>query len=91
MREYRDPEMTVYLRPMSQDDTDLIVSWRNQEAVRRNFIYQELFTREGHEHWIHTMVETGRVVQMMICETESGQPVGSVYLRDIDRQHKKAE
>ncbi|MBD5528320.1 MAG: UDP-4-amino-4,6-dideoxy-N-acetyl-beta-L-altrosamine N-acetyltransferase [Lachnospiraceae bacterium] len=91
MREYSDPEMAVYLRPMGYEDTELIVSWRNQEAVRRNFIYQELFTREGHEHWIHTMVETGKVVQMMICETESGRPVGSVYLRDIDRQHKKAE
>ena len=91
MSEYRDPKMTVYLRPMEYRDTDSIVSWRNQDAVRHNFIYQELFTRESHEHWIRTMVETGRVVQMMICETDSDRPVGSVYLRDIDRQHKKAE
>jgi pseudaminic acid biosynthesis N-acetyl transferase len=91
MSEYRDPSMTVYLRPMTYEDTDLIVSWRNQESVRRNFIYQELFTRESHEHWIHTMVETGRVVQMMICESEGDRPVGSVYLRDIDRRHNKAE
>ncbi len=91
MCEYRDPSMTVYLRPMTYEDTDLIVSWRNQETVRRNFIYQELFTRESHENWIHTMVETGKVVQMVICETEGGRPVGSVYLRDIDRRHNKAE
>ncbi len=81
----------IYLRPMTVEDTDLIVSWRNQEAVRRNFIYQEPFTRESHENWIHTMVETGRVVQMIICETQGNRPVGSVYLRDIDRKHKKAE
>lgn len=91
MCEYREPGMAVYLRPMTCEDTDRIVAWRNQKAVRRNFIYQELFTRESHEHWIHTMVETGRVVQMIICETEGKRPVGSVYLRDIDRQHKKAE
>lgn len=91
MCEYRDPAMAIYLRPMNYDDTDLIVSWRNQEAVRRNFIYQELFTRESHEQWIHNMVETGKVVQMMICEAEGGEPVGSVYLRDIDRRHNKAE
>ena len=91
MCEYRDPSMTVYLRPMGYEDTDLIVSWRNQEAVRRNFIYQERFTKESHENWIHTMVETGKVVQMMICETEGGRPIGSVYLRDIDRRHNKAE
>lgn len=83
--------MTIYLRPMTYEDTDLIISWRNQELVRRNFIYQELFTRESHENWIRTMVETGRVVQMVICETAGDKPVGSVYLRDIDRRHKKAE
>ncbi|MCI9073686.1 MAG: UDP-4-amino-4,6-dideoxy-N-acetyl-beta-L-altrosamine N-acetyltransferase [Lachnospiraceae bacterium] len=91
MEEYRDPSMSIYLRPMTGEDTDLIVSWRNQEAVRRNFIYQELFTRESHRQWIRTMVETGRVVQMMICEEEGDRPVGSVYLRDIDRQHNRAE
>lgn len=91
MNEYREQGMAVYLRPMGYEDTDSIVSWRNQDAVRRNFIYQELFTRESHEHWVRTMVETGRVVQMIICEADGDRPVGSVYLRDIDRQHQKAE
>jgi RimJ/RimL family protein N-acetyltransferase len=36
-------------------------------------------------------VETGKVVQMMICEIATGQPVGSVYIRDIDKTHNKAE
>ena len=81
----------IYLRPMTLDDTDLIVGWRNSEAVRRNFIYQELFTREGHENWMKNMVETGRVIQMIICSIDGDKPLGSVYIRDIDRQHSKAE
>lgn len=81
----------IYLRPMTLDDTDLIVGWRNREAVRRNFIYQELFTREGHENWMKNMVETGRVIQMIICSIDGDKPLGSVYIRDIDRQHSKAE
>ena len=28
---------------------------------------------------------------MIICETETDAPVGSVYVRDIDHAHKKAE
>lgn len=88
---YRDETVGIYLRRMTGDDTDLIVKWRNSDAVRRNFIYRELFTREGHERWIRTKVETGDVVQMMICELASDKPVGSVYIRDIDRQHSKAE
>lgn len=80
----------IYLRLMDEGDTDNIVKWRNSDFVRRNFIYQKPFTREGHENWVRTMIDTGKVVQFIIC-TRDGRPVGSVYLRDIDRTHHKAE
>lgn len=91
MINYRDEVAGIYLRPMNDEDTDLIVNWRNQDSVRKNFIYQALFTRESHLNWVRTMVDTGKVVQMMICLAEGDVPVGSVYLRDIDEQHRKAE
>ena len=91
MKEYSVVSAGVYLRLMTYDDTDLIVAWRNSDAVRKNFIYQALFTRESHENWIRTMVETGKVVQMIICDSASDKPLGSVYIRDIDRHHNKAE
>ena len=91
MREYSDVSAGIYLRLMTYDDTDFIVAWRNSDAVRKNFIYQALFTRESHENWIQTMVETGKVVQMIICDSASDRPLGSVYIRDIDRHHNKAE
>lgn len=81
---------SIYLRPMTEEDTDLIVEWRNTEFVRTNFIYQEKFTRQGHLKWIETMVKTGKVIQFIICTNED-VPVGSVYLRDINHIHKKAE
>ena len=84
-------EQKISLRLMEKEDTDRIVTWRNQDFVRRNFIYQQDFTREGHENWIRTMIDTGLAVQFMICIGEEQRPVGSVYLRDIDRTHKKAE
>lgn len=80
----------IYLRPMEESDTDLIVKWRNTDFVRRNFIYQKEFTREGHLSWIENMVNTGKVIQFIIC-TKEDAPVGSVYLRDIDYEHGKAE
>lgn len=91
MKEYRDENAGIYLRLMTGEDTDLIVAWRNSDSVRRNFIYQELFTRESHENWIRTKVETGQVVQMIICDIATNKALGSVYIRDIDRQHSKAE
>lgn len=91
IKEYIDEKTGVYLRLMTSEDTDLIIAWRNSEAVRRNFIYQAPFTREGHEHWIRTMIDTGKAVQMIICDIAAGKPLGSVYIRDIDRVHNKAE
>ena len=90
-RQYRDTQAGIYLRLMTYEDTDRIVAWRNSDAVRKNFIYQELFTRESHENWIRMHVETGDVVQMIICDLEGDKPLGSVYIRDIDRHHNKAE
>lgn len=81
----------IYLRLMTAEDTDNIVAWRNSDAVRTNFIYQKLFTRQSHEQWIETMVNTGKVVQMIICLCENDAPVGSVYIRDIDTTHNKGE
>ena len=91
MEKYVDEATGIYLRRMTYDDTDSIIAWRNSDAVRRKFIYQELFTRQSHENWIKNMVETGRVVQMMICDLATQEALGSVYIRDIDRQHNKAE
>lgn len=91
MNIYEDKQAGIYLRLMGPEDTDLIVEWRNSDSVRKNFIYQALFTRESHENWVRTMIETGKVVQMMICELETGRAVGSVYIRDIETMHRKAE
>mgnify|MGYP001072050321 CR=1 FL=1 len=81
----------VYLRPITQEDTDDIIRWRNSDAVRKNFIYQKPFTRQSHMHWMETMVDAGKAVQMIICLKEGDRPVGSVYIRDIDYCHHKGE
>ena len=81
----------IYLRLMTREDTENIINWRNSDEVRKQFIYQKPFTKESHEKWIETMIETGKVVQMMIVECVMVRPIGSVYVRDIDMEHKKGE
>ena len=81
----------IKLRFMTREDTDLIVKWRNNPRVRYNFIYQELFTPEGHLHWFDTMIDTGKAIQFIICEMDTERPIGSVYFRDISTRHHKAE
>lgn len=81
----------IYLREMNIDDTDDIVRWRNSDSVRKYFIYQGDFTTESHLNWIEQKIKTRQVVQFIIVENESEKSIGSVYLRDIDRNFSKAE
>ena len=91
MSEFHLQGEKIYLRLMTVEDTDRIVGCRNNSRVRRNFIYQKPFTREGHLAWIRDQVDTGKVVQFIICEKGTDRPVGSVYFRDISKEHHKAE
>lgn len=90
-KEFRIDGKEVYLRPMMVEDTDLIIKWRNSDIVRRYFIYQKPFTREGHLEWIRTMIEPGNGYQFIACMKEDDRPIGSTYLRDFDREHGKIE
>ena len=81
----------VYIRPITEEDTDLIIAWRNSDAVRPYFIYQKPFTREGHREWLETMIGTGRAYQFIVCTIEEDKPIGCTYLRDYDRENKKIE
>ena len=79
----------VTIRPITYDDTENIVRWRNAEYVNSRFIDRRMFTKESHEAWLKNYVETGKVAQFIILL--NGEPVGSVYLRDIDLNKKEAE
>lgn len=81
----------IQLEKISEKHTSLIVKWRNNPKVRNNFIYQKNFTEETHNEWLENKVKTEEVVQFIIYEKESGNAIGSVYLRDIDRINEKAE
>lgn len=81
----------VILRPITMEDTPLIVIWRNTESVRKNFIFRERFTEEMHNNWMRTKVASGEVVQYIIIDRDADKPVGSVYFRDIDMKNRSAE
>lgn len=81
----------IFLVPITIEDTDLVVKWRNNPKVQSNFIFREQFTNDMHENWIKNMVEKNKVCQFIIVECLSKKKIGSVYLRDINMLHKNAE
>lgn len=83
----------IRLRPITDFDTDLIVSWRNKEDVKKNFLYRSDFTVDLHKKWLEEKVYRGGVIQFIIEYNleKNFIPVGSVYLRDIDYNNSSAE
>lgn len=79
----------ISLRPITIEDTDLMVKWRNRDFVKRNYINQSEFTREGHLKWMETRVQTGQVIQFIILEND--RPIGSVNMKDVDYEKGTAE
>lgn len=82
---------SLILRPITIDDTEQIVKWRNNPSVMKNFIFREKFTKEMHENWMHTKVETGQVIQYIVEEKKTKKPIGSVYFRDVNEAYDSAE
>lgn len=81
----------IYLRPITIEDTELVVKWRNSENVVKNFLYRKPISEEEHIEWFKTKVQTGKVHQFIICGIADDMPLGSVYLQNFDDENKKAE
>lgn len=81
----------IYLVPITIGDTSLIVRWRNNPRVMRNFRFDKPFEKNLHEKWLNDNVRTGKAIQYIVYIKSSDQPIGSVYFRDIDNNNHTAE
>ncbi len=81
----------VKLIPIADSDTDDIVRWRNQEFIKKCFIYREPFSKQLHRKWMEEKVKTGDVIQYIIQDTKDSISIGSIYIRDIDYQKNSGE
>ncbi|RKJ68109.1 GNAT family N-acetyltransferase [Roseburia sp. 1XD42-69] len=78
----------IKLVPIDEHDTSNVIRWRNN--VRDKFISRDLFTIESHTKWLNEVVKRGKAAQFII-ETKQDGKVGSVFLKDIDKNNQKAE
>lgn len=81
----------LILKSITSEDTDLILRWRNSDNVKKYFIDQRELRKEDHMRWLKIKAETGSIVQFIISQQESRRPVGTVFLKNIDYQNRKAE
>lgn len=81
----------IYLRPITIEDTDNVVRWRNDQKIVENFIYRKPISKEEHLSWLHNKVETGQVIQFIICDLKTDKPLGSIYLQNFNEESHQAE
>ena len=74
----------ISLRPITADDTAMVLKWRNSDRTVRNFYYRKPVTEEDHAKWLSEKVDKGEVWQYVVVLKETDTPIGSVYLQHID-------
>jgi len=88
--------MKIYIRPITKEDTDLIVKWRNSPKVSSHCLNKKPISRESHLAFFEKFVVPGHYQQYIVerVEEESGAasyPIATVYLKDIDRVNRRCE
>jgi len=79
------------LRLITMDDTHYIIKWRNNPNVSNQFLFRKKFTRHIHENWMKTKVKNKEVLQYIIIDKKTNNPIGSVYIRDINYETMSGE
>ena len=88
--------MRIFLRPISKDDSRLIVKWRNSPKVRNHCFDKRTITEESCKAFFEQYVETGKYKQFIVNRVDDNYgviayPIASIYLKDIDSFNKRCE
>lgn len=88
--------MKIFLRPITEADTENIVKWRNSDKVRSHCMTKGSITKESHLRFFKENILTGKYKQFIVerIEEETGvasYPIATVYLKDIDNENNRCE
>ena len=83
----------ILLRPLSLSDTDNIVKWRNDPAVKKNLYSQAELRPEQHISYFENNVKTGKCAQFIIVVDEDGEKkdIGTIFIKNIDTANHNGE
>jgi pseudaminic acid synthase len=69
-----DPIASVSLRPVTRDDGELLLRWRNDESTRIMFLQREPVEEQAHRAWLEKKLEDEGCVLLLI--EHEGEPCG---------------
>ena len=79
----------VILRPMREEDAELIVQWRNDPKIRKWLFSTDPLTVQSHLEWFRR--PKADRLDFVIRLRESDRPIGTVQYTNIDFQNTRAE
>jgi N-acetylneuraminate synthase len=80
---------TVRLRPLALEDAERVVAWRNRPEIHGAFFAETPPTLQSHLAWFQSLQRRNDRLEFIIEET--GNPVGTIGLSDIDLSKATAE
>lgn len=81
----------IHLRPVTLDDTDRMIAWRNNPFILDTVFNPRPITREQHEAWYHQLINNSERIEFIIAWNDSSEPIGRIGLDHIDYHNQKAE
>ena len=75
------------LRPVTEDDFEQLLRWRNSERVRAFMYSDHLITSTEHRKWFE-QIQQSEFPVVLIFEYR-GRPIGVKNISRIDRQHNR--
>jgi RimJ/RimL family protein N-acetyltransferase len=73
----------VYLRPLADTDTDLILRWRADPVVAHQLFSDRPPTRAEHEAWLRDLRAAGNRLEFVIVNKDGDLPCGTIGLTEI--------
>lgn len=87
--------MIINLRPVTLEDTQTLIKWRNDENVINHCLSRVTITEESNREFFKDNIVTGKYKQFMVeCIVENypvKYSIATVYLKDIDNSNKRCE
>ena len=87
--------MRIILRPITLQDGETLIRWRNDEKVLNHCLSRAKITEESNREFFKNFVETGKYKQFMVERLADDYPISytisTVYLKDMDYTNKRCE
>ncbi|GAB2669964.1 GNAT family N-acetyltransferase [Paenibacillus thermoaerophilus] len=91
LHNYYIRDNVITLRPLTADDIELIRVWRNQDHIRKSFVYQETISKEQQQKWFEKYSTLPNDLMFIIELNSSKTPVGCAALYNLNIEDAVAE